>query len=227
MTQITTIRIAIMYMLTTLLYQHLYAQKLNQRIPFDPKVRTGTLKNGMKYYIRKNAKPENRVELRLVVNVGSMQENDHQQGLAHFVEHMAFNGTKNFKKNELVSYLQSAGVKFGPHLNATTSFDETIYMLMLPTDKKDLVDKGFQILEDWAHGMSFENEEIDKERGVILEEKRARNSGDFRILMKHYPILLNGARYSKRMPIGKKEILKNFKYQTIKQFYKEDRKSVV
>lgn len=221
MTQITTIRIAIMYMLTTLLYQHLYAQKLNQRIPFDPKVRTGTLKNGMKYYIRKNAKPENRVELRLVVNVGSMQENDHQQGLAHFVEHMAFNGTKNFKKNELVSYLQSAGVKFGPHLNATTSFDETIYMLMLPTDKKDLVDKGFQILEDWAHGMSFENEEIDKERGVILEEKRARNSGDFRILMKHYPILLNGARYSKRMPIGKKEILKNFKYQTIKQFYKD------
>jgi len=208
-------------MATLFVSQSLLAQQLTQKIPFDSKVRTGTLKNGLKYYIRKNAKPENRVELRLAVNAGSLQENDNQQGLAHFVEHMAFNGTKNFKKNELVSYLQSAGVKFGAHLNAYTSFDETVYMLLLPTDKKDIFNKGFQILEDWAHGITFENEEIDKERGVILEEERARNSAGLRMVMKHYPVMFNGARYGKRMPIGKKEILKNFKYKTIKQFYKD------
>ncbi len=209
--------IAILFVSQGLLAQ----QKLTDKIPFDPSVRTGVLKNGMKYYIRKNAKPENRVELRLAVNAGSLQEDDNQQGLAHFVEHMAFNGTKSFKKNELVSYLQSAGVKFGAHLNAYTSFDETVYMLLMPTDKKDVLNTGYQILEDWAHGISFEGEEIDKERGVILEEERARNEAGLRLLQKHYPVMFNGARYSKRLPIGKVDIIKNFKHNTIRKFYKD------
>ncbi|MBT33056.1 MAG: peptidase M16, partial [Thalassobius sp.] len=137
-------------------------KKLDDAIPLDPAVKTGKLSNGITYFIRKNSKPENKVELRLVVNTGSMLENEKQLGLAHFVEHMAFNGTKNFAKNELVSYLQSVGVKFGAHLNAYTSFDETVYMLNIPT-ADTVVDKGMQILEDWAHNISFEDDEIDKE----------------------------------------------------------------
>ncbi|EAY26633.1 M16 family metallopeptidase [Microscilla marina] len=198
-----------------------FAQQLDKKIPFDAQVRTGKLKNGLKYYIRKNAKPEKRVELRLAVNAGSMQENDNQQGLAHFVEHMAFNGTKNFKKNELVSYLQSAGVKFGAHLNAYTSFDETVYMLRLPTDKQEVMDKGFQILEDWAHNVSFDNKEIDKERGVVIEEWRLGRGAGQRMRDQYFPVLLNDSRYAKRLPIGKKKILENFKYNTLKQFYKD------
>src|SRR6478736_1622160 len=122
------------------------ALKPNDPLPLDPKVRTGVLPNGMKYYIKYNAKPEKRAELRLAVNVGSTMENDDQQGLAHFVEHMAFNGSKNFKKNDLVNYLESIGTKFGPDLNAYTSFDETVYMLQIPTDKPDIYNKGILIL---------------------------------------------------------------------------------
>src|SRR3979409_1121373 len=128
-----------------------YAQTtdLNTPLPLDPKVRYGTLPNGMKYYVRYNAKPEKRAELRIAVNVGSTAENDDQQGLAHFCEHMNFNGTKNFKKSELVDYLESIGTKFGADLNAYTSFDETVYMIQLPTDTESILLKGFQILDDW------------------------------------------------------------------------------
>jgi zinc protease len=129
---------------------------LDQPIPVDQKIKIGKLSNGMTYYIRKNSKPEDRVELRLAVNAGSVLEDDDQQGLAHFVEHMAFNGTKNFAKNDLVKYLQSVGVKFGPEINASTSFDETVYMLTLPTDSIHILEKGFQIMEDWAHNLSFD-----------------------------------------------------------------------
>ncbi len=143
-----------------------YSQgELDQLIPVDQKIRIGKLSNGMTYYIRKNSKPEGRVELRLAVNAGSVLEDDDQQGLAHFVEHMAFNGTKNFAKNDLVKYLQSVGVKFGPEINAYTSFDETVYMLTLPTDSIHILEKGFQIMEDWAHNLSFDDAEIDKETG--------------------------------------------------------------
>src|SRR4029078_697691 len=135
---------------------------LQKPLPVDPKIRMGVLPNGMKYYIRYNAKPEKRAELRLAVNVGSTAENDDQQGLAHFTEHMAFNGSKNFKKNELVDYLESVGTKFGPHLNAYTSFDETVYMIQIPTDKEDILNKGFEILEDWSHNLSFDSVQIDK-----------------------------------------------------------------
>ncbi len=151
-----------------------FAQQMDylKAIPFDPTVKTGKLENGLTYYIKKNAKPENKVDLRLVVNAGSILETDDQQGLAHFMEHMCFNGTKRFPKNQLVDYLQSIGVKFGQHLNAYTSFDETVYFLPIPSDSPEKLEKGFQIIEDWAFNTVLTPEEIDKERGVVLEEYR-------------------------------------------------------
>ncbi len=197
------------------------AQDLSQAIPFDANVKTGILPNGIKYYIRKNAKPEKRVELRLAINAGSILEDKDQLGLAHFMEHMAFNGTKNFKKNELVSYLQSIGVKFGADLNAYTSFDETVYILPIPSDKKEILDKGFQVLEDWAHNVTFEHEEIDKERGVIIEEWRSRTGVQDRIQKVTLPKMFKGSQYPDRLPIGDTGIIKTFKYDVIKRFYKD------
>ena len=136
-----------------------------RKVAIDPATRTGKLSNGLTYYIRRNVKPENRAELRLVVRAGSILEDNDQQGLAHFVEHMAFNGTKNFRKQELVNYLESIGVKFGAHLNAYTSFDETVYMLQVPTDSARQLATGFLVLEDWAHGLAFDHAEMDRERG--------------------------------------------------------------
>ncbi len=201
--------------------QEVDIKNLNQSIPMNPKVKIGTLPNGLKYYIQKNGKPEKRVELRLVVNAGSLQEDDDQLGIAHFVEHMCFNGTKNFKKNELVSYLQSVGVKFGAHLNAYTSFDETVYILPIPSDKPDILNKGFQILEDWAHNVSFEGEEIDKERGVVIEEWRTGLGAQQRIRDKTFPVIFKGSRYAERLPIGKVEILQNFKHDAARRFYRD------
>ncbi len=154
----------------------LSAQEFNieDKIPVSPDIKIEKLDNGLTYYIRVNKKPENRAELRLVLNAGSVLEDDDQQGLAHFLEHMAFNGTQNFQKHELVDYLESIGMRFGPDLNAYTSFDETVYMLQIPTDSVSIMNKAFQILEDWAHQISMEGEEIDKERGVIIEEWRLR-----------------------------------------------------
>jgi len=189
-------------------------------IPVDPQIRIGTLENGLKYYIRVNKKPEKRAELRLAVNAGSVLEDDRQLGLAHFAEHMAFNGTKNFARQELVDYLESIGMRFGPDLNAFTSFDETVYMLQIPTDSIEIVHRAFQILEDWASNISFEDAEIDKERGVIIEEWRLRRGADARMRDKQFPILFKGSRYADRLPIGKTEILKSFEYQTLRNFYR-------
>ena len=135
-------------------YSH--AESFTEKLAVDSNVEIGKLSNGLTYYIRQNNKPEKRLELRLVVNAGSILENDNQKGLAHFVEHMAFNGSTHFKKNELISYLQSIGVQFGGDLNAYTSFDETVFILPKPTDKKANVDKGFLVLEDCASGLSFD-----------------------------------------------------------------------
>ncbi|MBN1415770.1 MAG: insulinase family protein [Bacteroidales bacterium] len=195
--------------------------EFDQPLPIDPDVRIGKLKNGLTYYIRKNNKPENRVEFRLAVNAGSVLEDDNQQGLAHFVEHMAFNGTKNFDKNELVHYLQSIGMKFGPELNAFTSFDETVYMLTIPTDSADALQKGFQIMEDWAHNLLFDSTEIDKERGVIIEEWRLGRGPFQRMQDKFIPVVFKDSRYAERLPIGKKEIIEEADYVTIKRFYTE------
>ncbi|MBK8143251.1 MAG: insulinase family protein [Chitinophagaceae bacterium] len=190
-----------------------------QPMPVDPKVKIGRLSNGLTYYIRQNKKPEQRVELRLVVNTGSVLEDDDQQGLAHFMEHMNFNGTKRFPKNELVSYLQSIGVEFGADLNAYTSFDETVYMLPVPTDKPGLVDKGLQILEDWAHNALLDSLEIEKERGVVIEEWRLSRGADERMMKQTLPVQYQGSKYAERLPIGKIESLRNFSHAALKRFY--------
>jgi len=200
-----------------------FAQELKgtDAIPFDADVRKGTLKNGLTYYIRKNAKPENKVDLRLVINAGSVLENDDQQGLAHFMEHMCFNGTKRFPKNQLVDYLQSIGVKFGQHLNAYTSFDETVYFLPIPSDDAEKLEKGFQIIEDWAFNANLTPEEIDKERGVVLEEYRLGLGADKRMEDKYIPKMMYKSQYANRLPIGKKEVLENFTYDKVTSFYKD------
>ena len=190
-----------------------------QPMPVDPKVKIGRLSNGLTYYIRQNKKPEQRVELRLVVNTGSVLEDEDQQGLAHFMEHMNFNGTKRFPKNELVSYLQSIGVEFGADLNAYTSFDETVYMLPVPTDKPGLVDKGLQILEDWAHNALLDSLEIEKERGVVIEEWRLSRGADERMMKQTLPVQYQGSKYAERLPIGKIESLRNFSHAALKRFY--------
>jgi zinc protease len=198
-----------------------FSAQLTEEIPFDNKVVTGKLDNGLTYYIRPNAKPENKVELRLVINAGSIMEDDDQQGLAHFVEHMCFNGTEHFEKNELVSYLQSLGIEFGGDLNAYTSFDETVYMLPVPTEDPETVDKGLLVLSDWANGVLLTDEEIDKERGVILEELRIGQGASQRMRDEYFPEMFKNSMYAERLPIGKKDILETFEYETIRRFYKE------
>ena len=189
-------------------------------LPLDPQITAGTLDNGLRYLIRKNRKPENRAELRLTVDVGSVLEEEDQQGLAHFAEHMAFNGTKNFAKQELVDYLELIGMRFGPDLNAYTSFDETVYMLTVPMDSVEVVETAFQILEDWAHQVSYEGEEIDKERGVVVEEWRLGRGADRRMFDEQLPILLKDSRYAERLPIGVKAVLDTFGHETLRDFYR-------
>ncbi len=194
---------------------------LSAKLPTDPAVSVGTLPNGLRYYVRENPEPRARAELRLVVKAGSVLEDDDQLGLAHFVEHMAFNGTENFAKQELVDYLEGIGMRFGPDLNAFTSFDETVYMLKVPTDSAELLTTAFQILDDWAHRLTFDHEEIDKERGVVIEEWRRGRGASARMQDKQWPILLKGSRYAERLPIGKKEVLESFEYEVLKRFYKD------
>jgi len=197
------------------------SQQLSEKIPFDSQVLKGKLDNGLTYYIRQNAKPENKVELRLIINAGSILEDDDQQGLAHFCEHMCFNGTEHFKKNELVNYLQGLGIEFGGDLNAYTSFDETVYMLPIPTENPETVDTGLLVLRDWANGVLFTGEEIDKERGVILEELRIGQGAQQRMRDQYFPKIFKGSQYANRLPIGHKDLLETFEYETIRRFYKE------
>ncbi len=187
----------------------------------DPNVKIGRLDNGLVYYIRQNKKPEKRIELRLAVNAGSILENEDQQGLAHFMEHMNFNGTKTFPKNELIDFLQKTGVRFGGDINAYTGFDETVYMLQLPTDDTTLVSKGFQVLEDWAHNALLDGKEIDKERGIITEEWRLGLGAQDRMMKKIFPVIFKGSRYADRIPIGKVDIIKNFTHETLRDFYRD------
>jgi zinc protease len=195
---------------------------LNRNVPVEAGITVATLPNGIRYYIRQNKQPLNRAELRLVVKAGSVLEEDDQQGLAHFAEHMAFNGTKNFPKSEdIIKFLQGLGMRFGADVNASTGFDETTYMLTVPTDKLDVLDKAFLILEDWAQNVSFEPAEVEKERGVVIEEWRLRRGAGARMTDKMFPLLLEGSRYADRLPIGKTDILQNFKIERLKQFYKD------
>ncbi len=192
---------------------------LTAEVPVDPRITVGTLPNGLRYYLRANNQPQRRAELRLVVNAGSILEDDDQRGLAHFVEHMCFNGTRHFPKQDVVAFLQSTGMRFGAHINANTSFDQTVYQLQIPTDSPAVIDRSFLILEDWAHAVSFEPDEIDKERGVILEEWRTGLGAGARMLDVQLPVILKDSRYAERLPIGKPEIIRGFSYDRLKKFY--------
>jgi zinc protease len=195
-------------------------QKLTDTLPVDTNVIIGKLDNGLTYYIRKNTKPEKRVEFRLAVNTGSIMENESQKGLAHFTEHMCFNGTTTFPGNKMVDYLQKYGIKFGGDLNAYTSFDETVYMLKLPTDNKNLLDTGLQIIRDWAGNLLEDGKEIDKERGIITEEWRMGLGADDRMRKIYFPVIFKDSRYAERLPIGNIDVIKNFPYDTLRAFYK-------
>ncbi len=193
----------------------------DEPLPLDDKVRVGTLENGLTYYVRKNSRPAERAELRLVVNAGSVLEDDEQRGLAHFAEHMAFNGTERFEKQELVDYLELTGSRFGADVNAYTSFDETVYMLKVRTDSTELLDTGIEILREWAERITFDPEEIDKERGVVIEEWRLGRGAQMRIANEQLPVLLKGSRYADRLPIGTKEVLDSFDHATLIRFYQD------
>ncbi len=192
-----------------------------QPIPVDDRVRMGELENGMHYYIQHHEKPEDRVEIRMAVKAGSVLEDEDQRGLAHFVEHMAFNGTKNFEKNELIDYLESTGTRFGADLNAYTSFDETVYMLQARTDDEEMLAKGLLVFEDWASGLLFDGEEIDKERGVVKSEWRTRLSPDQRMQQTYFPVMYHNSQYAQRLPIGDPEIIENAPYDVVKRFYQD------
>ena len=190
-----------------------------QTIPVDPAVRTGRLPNGFTYYIRHNAEPQRHVELYLVNKVGSILEDEDQRGLAHFMEHMNFNGTKHFPGNQLVDYLQKAGVRFGADLNAYTNFDETVYQLPVSTDDPALVTGGLQIMRDWAQEALLDSIEIDKERGVVREEERLGKGVKDRLSRSTYPVLFNHSRYAGRLPIGLDSILVHFPPASIRRFH--------
>lgn len=193
----------------------------NRAVPLDPQVRVGRLENGLTYYIRSNAKPEKRVSLRLAVNVGSVDEDEDQLGMAHFVEHMCFNGTEHFPKNDLVHYLQSVGVGFGPDINGYTSFDRTVYMLDLPVDQESILSNGFLIMRDWAHGVTFAPAEIAKERGVVLEEWRLHQGASDRAEQKFLGVFWAGSKYARRLPIGTRESILGCSEASIIRFYRD------
>jgi zinc protease len=195
------------------------AVNLQQALPFDAAVKTGTLPNGLKYYVRHNSRPANRLVLRLAVKTGSLDEADDQQGLAHVLEHMAFNGSEHFKPGELVSYFESIGARLGPHVNAQTGFEDTIYMLDLPTDKPAIVEKGLTAFADFAGGLTLDPKEIDKERGVVIEEWRGGLGAGSRIRDKQIPVLFYQSRYADRLPIGKPDVLKAFPPARLRAFY--------
>lgn len=193
----------------------------DEPIPFDSDIVHGVLENGLNYYILENDKPANRAELRLVVDAGSILEDEDQRGLAHFLEHMAFNGTELYPKNELISFLQSSGSRFGPDINAYTGFDETVYMLSLPTDRGDLLEKGLEVLEQWAFFITLNEQDIIDEKNVILDEWRLSRGAQQRIFEKILPVLFPGSLYVDRLPIGLPEIIQSADSETLGRFYKD------
>ena len=204
--------------------QQAAAQMQLPPLPVDPNVRIGKLENGLTYYIRHNEKPENRVEFYIAQKVGSILEEPEQRGLAHFLEHMAFNGTKNFPGDErglgIVQWCESKGIKFGTNLNAYTSVDETVYNIEnVPSTDAAIVDSCLLILHDWSNAILLADKEIDKERGVIREEWRSRNVGMLRLYTEAQPVLYPDSKYSDCMPIGSIDVINNFPYQAIRDYY--------
>lgn len=204
---------------------------LKSTIPQDPKVSKGVLPNGMTYYVRANETPKNRAELFLVVKAGSIDEDEDQQGLAHFCEHMSFNGTKNFPKHELISYFESIGMESGPEINAETGFDETVYMLKVPLDSAEFMEKGLQVLYDWASQNTDSDEEINNERGIIHEEYRGGRDANYRMQMKWLPVFMHNSKYADRIPIGKMEIVDNCPPEALRRFradwYRPDLQAII
>lgn len=194
---------------------------LDAQLPVDPATTIGKLDNGITYYVRENREPKNRAELRLVVNTGSLMEDDNQLGLAHVLEHMAFNGTARFPKQEIVRFVESSGMKFGADLNASTSFDETIYMLQMPTDDPKWLDTGLQIMEDWTHAITLDAAEIEQERKVVGEEWRLGQGAQNRVRDQLLPVLLKDSRYAVRLPIGTIDSIQKFDPLALKQFYRD------
>lgn len=195
--------------------------ELDRPLPLDARITKGSLENGLRYYILPHKKPEQRAQLCLAVNAGSVIEDEDQRGLAHFVEHMSFNGTKRFPKQELVAFLEKSGVRFGADLNAYTSFDETVYTLQIPTENSEIVGRALSVLRDWTDAVTFDPGEIDKERGVILEERRLGRGARMRILDKQAPVLFYKSKYAERITIGKPEIIRDASQATLLRYYRD------
>lgn len=223
--------IGILFLLFTLSVSAQPGLNLDQPLPEDPAVNKGVLDNGITYYVRSNSTPKNRADLFLVVRAGSVDEDKDQLGLAHFAEHMAFNGTKNFPKHELIDYLESIGMEFGPEINAYTSFDETVYMIKVPLDSTEYMEKGLQVLYDWASQITDSDEEIEKERGVVREEWRGGRGANERMMKEWLPVFLHDSRYAERLPIGKIDVINNFDPEVLRRFredwYRPDLQAVI
>jgi zinc protease len=192
---------------------------LQDAMPFDSAVKTATLPNGLRYFIRQNSRPAERVSMRLAVKAGSRMEENDQLGLAHLIEHMAFNGSAHFKPGEVFSYFESVGARLGPHVNAYTSFDETVYMLDLPSDKPEILDKAMLALADYAGGLTLSPEEIAKEKPIVIEEWRLGLGAGSRVRDRQLPLLFYKSRYAERLPIGKPDVIRNAPPARLRAFY--------
>jgi len=192
-----------------------------EALPVDPAIVQGTLANGVRYFVRRNERPRQRAELRLVVRAGSILEDDDQRGLAHFVEHMAFNGTKRFPKQAIVSFLERSGMQFGADLNASTGFDETVYTLQIPTDTAARLDTALDVLQDWASAVAFDSAEFARERGVVIEEWRTGRGAGQRISERQFAAQFKGSRYANHFPIGTRESLDTATLAATRRFYRD------
>ena len=213
----------LLFFVCCLLFISASAQQMQMPpVPLDPAVKVGKLENGLTYYIRHNEWPEKRCDFYIAQRVGSMQEQDDQRGLAHFLEHMCFNGTTHFPGDALKQYLERIGVKFGENLNAYTAFDETVYNINnVNVETAGAIDSCLLILHDWSHDLLLEDKEIDKERGVIEEEWRVRRSAQMRLYEAALPTICKDSKYANRMPIGTMEVVKNFPYETLRSYYRK------
>ncbi|HKJ86276.1 MAG TPA: pitrilysin family protein, partial [Spirochaetia bacterium] len=193
----------------------------SEPLPVDPLVTVGELPNGLTYYIRENSEPRNRAFLRLAFDAGSILEDEDQLGLAHFLEHMAFNGTASYSGNEIIAFLERLGMQFGPDVNAYTSFDETVYELSVPTDDAQTFVEALTVLSEWASRLTLDPEEIDKERGVIVEEWRFRRGAAARMREVQFPVIFGDSRYASRLPIGEMDLIRSFEPRVLERFYED------
>ena len=201
--------------------QSVAAYALSVPMPMDPEAAVGTLPNGLRYYVRPNLKPPKKAELRLVVKAGSALEDEDQLGLAHFVEHMQFEGTRNFPKQSLSDFFSSLGLGIGADTNAATGYDDTQYTLRVPTDTPGALDRALLVLQDWAGGATFDQDAIDRQRAIILEEWRMHLGAGERTADKIRRVELEGSRYADRKPIGKPEIIEKASRETLTRFYRD------